>query len=328
MILITGANGHIGSFVVSEFIRSGYTVRAFCRKGSDRRGLRDLPEDSFSIAEGDILDAESLELAMQGCDGVVHMAALFSNDPLKRKEIFTACVDGTLNVLKAAKRSGIKRIVYTSTTAALGSSTDPAADLDETSWVTGTATPYIDAKTEAERAASRYSGENGLELIVVLPSVVIGENDYRLTSSNSLIKKLSRPGSIFYCDGGVNLVHARDVAVGHLLAYEKGRRLERYILSGWNISYGELARKIDSFTGKKTLRLNIPFLCLLGAGAAFDAIGAVTGKKMPVSLGGVRASVGRYFYATNKKAKAELGFAPSPVDETIKKALEWVSGER
>ncbi len=323
MIFVTGANGHIGSHIVKNLLEHGYQVRAFCRPGSQRKALETILQN-IEIAEGDILNPVSVEHAMRGCEGVIHTATLFSVNPSLTEVILKTAVEGSLHVAKAASLLGVKKFVYTSSTAAVGSSLNPEVLLDENSWNTQPGNVYTRAKIEAEQKLVSFAKESGLPLIRVCPSTVVGPGDFRLTPSNALLKKFIAPFTFFYFLGGTNLVFVRDIAEGHRLAYEKGKSLERYILSGTNTTFNNLTQRIDAYLGKKNMRICMPSAILLGGGRICDFLGSITGASMPASYKALKTHLGYYYYFSNCKAHEQLGFTPSTLEQFLPETLAWI----
>jgi len=322
LILVTGANGHIGNHVVKNLLAHGFQVRILCRPGSDRAGLR-FVENSVEIFLGNVLDRASLAPALVGCDGVIHCAAVFSANLFLKAKIKETAVTGTLNVLTEARFAEVRRIVLVSSTATIGPCRLPGVPCDETQTAENSRSDYALAKIEAEKTALAYARANDLELVVVCPSTVIGPNDFRLTPSNAIIKNMLRQ-RMFFIPGGFNLVAVEDVADGIRLAYEKGQPFERYILSGTNLSFRELLEQMDEHKGRVPFRVGMPVWLINAVAKVFDLIATVTRKQMPVTSDGVRAHAGVDWFFNNDKARRELEFAPGPIGETVKATVDWI----
>jgi len=320
MILVTGANGHIGNHIVKNLLRHGYRLKALCRPGSNRKALENL-KGNFEITEGNILDSESLTAALDGCKIVIHTAAVYSTDPSRKKEILKTAIEGSLNIAKASLKAGIQKLVYTSSVAAVGSSPNPSRLLDETSWNEAPGSPYVEAKLKAERSLLSFAQREKLPLVTVCPATVIGAEDFRITPSNAIIAKLHTMS--FYLPGGINLTGVEDIAEGHRLALENGKPFERYILSNANMKFREIADQIDFLLGEKHARFPLPMLFFQAAGLGFDVLSALTGKTMPLSLKSANTYLGRYHFYSNEKAKRELGFHPGPIDIALWETIEW-----
>jgi dihydroflavonol-4-reductase len=331
MLLVTGANGHIGSHIVRELLENGYGVRGLLRPGSDRRGLTDIMNEplgsSFETFHGDVLERPTLARAMDGCEGVIHSAALFSSDPSRKKDILKIAVQGSLNVMEATLQAGVKKVVHISSTAAVGSSSNTFTYLDETSWEEDPPTAYTNAKKISELAVTEFASKSGLPLVVACPSTVIGRNDFKMTPSNSFLRLLAMRKNFFYFAGGINLISAYDAAMGIRLAYEKGLPGERYILANKNLTFREIAKMADKLCGRKKARVPMPTGCLLAGGMALDLLSKLTGRQRALSKKSIGGFFGRYHYFTNQKAVTHLGFDPGSPEDALRNALEWVLPE-
>lgn len=324
MILITGANGHLGSHIVKNMLQNGYSIRGFCRPNSNQEGLKGI-SGNFEIVEGDILDPDSVSIALKGCRGIIHTASLFSSNPFHSSEILRTAIEGTLSVARAAIEQKVERMVYTSSAVAVGASSSAQNPLDENSWNEHLVSAYAEAKTKAEKNILSFAKANNLLLVIVCPSTVIGAGDFRLTPSNALIKKIMKY-RFFYSDGGINLISVEDAAEGHRLAYEKGRTLQRYILSGENLTFKELIQIFDVYCKRPLFRIKLPVALLQFVGIVFDSLSYIVKRPMPISLAGINAHVGRFCFYTNKKSESELGFyLAKPIEDTIRETIDWIS---
>ncbi len=182
-VLVTGANGHIGTNLLPMLVEAGHDVVPFVRDAADTTGIDPL---GLEYARGDVLDPEALRDAAADCDAIIHMAAVytFSNDP---EEVMAPAVEGAKNIMAAAKTHGITRLVYTSSTVAIGTSTEPR-ELGRSDWSDDTQLPYAIAKRDSERVIAKLADEAGIELIIINPTAVIGPGDYRITPSHAAIR--------------------------------------------------------------------------------------------------------------------------------------------
>lgn len=314
--LVTGANGHIGSNLVRELLEHGYVVVAFVREGADLRGLDGL---DVTLARGDVLDAKTVEPAAVGCDYVFHTAAPYVTWARDPSTIIEPAVRGTENVLRAAKKGAVKRVVVTGSCNAVGFTRDKP--LDETSWRERATSPYLRAKLEQERRAREIAKELDLDVVTVLPTTVIGPHDYRKTPTTA-------PFVDAFCGKGpvpfpMNLVDVRDVATGHRLAAEKGRRGERYLLGGDNVDLPTLANLIEKYTGKKPARGLPPAWVLRVVAVGAEAFAAISGKPPMITRALLDDVAGGVPLFTIDKAKTELGYAPRSGDDAIAATVEW-----
>jgi dihydroflavonol-4-reductase len=324
---VTGASGFIGANLVHELVGRGHAVRALLRPGSDRRGLEGAAHET---AHGDLLDEPAkLAQAMRGCDVCFHVAASYSLWLPDYVPMFRANVDGTRNVIRAAMRAGCSRIVYTSTVGCIGL---PRADAsgrvtpsDERTPVSEAqmTNPYKLSKWRAEVAARELVSE-GAPVVIVNPSAPVGPRDVKPTPTGRVIVDFLRRSLPAYVDTGLNWVHVRDVAVGHLLAAERGRVGERYILGNADGNW-TMKRALDelaAITGLGAPRFRVPHVVALGAAHVDEWIARFTGKEPKAPLAGVRMA--RYkMWFDPARAVAELGLPQTPPRRALEDAVEW-----
>lgn len=320
-VCVTGASGHIGSNIVHELVQRGHRVSVSARSLGRLRALDGLDIDRH---EGDVLDRASLRRAMDGAEVLFHAAAVYKNWTPDPEEMPRVALEGTRNALHAAKDAGVRRIVFTSSCNAAGLTKDLAHPPDETCWNTAPHAPYVRAKVESEKLAHALAKELGLELVAVLPTGVLGRFDYAVTPTTRLfVDILSRRAPLGF---PINLVDVRDVAVGHVLAAERGVAGERYLLGGDNADVETLARVMREETGA-TPKIGLPPLWLLGALATvFEAASKLTKKQPPLTRALVREmseSKGIVFDCT--KARKELGLEPRAVAEVVREAARWAA---
>jgi dihydroflavonol-4-reductase len=318
--LVTGANGFLGSAIVRALLAEGGVVRALVRRGSDRRNLAGLP---VQLVEGDVVDHESLRHATRGCDAVFHVAAdyrLWVSDPLP---MYLANVDGSVNVLDAAAAAGVERLVYTSSVAVLGINRD-RTPADETTPVTlkdmiGT---YKRSKFLAEQAVRRRAEELDFPVVIVNPSTPIGPRDVKPTPTGRVILDAAAGRMPAYVDTGLNLVHVDDVARGHLLALTFGRRGERYILGGQDLSLKEILRRVGEHLGRPAAHVRLPHWAVLPIALASEGIAKFTKREPRATLDGVRMAR-KHMYFSSAKAERELGYRWRDPQLAIGDAIEW-----
>lgn len=318
--LVTGATGLVGGHIVRELLARGHTVRALVRPSSDRRWLRNL---EVQYATGDVLQPETLIPAAAGCEVVFHAAAIFAywgHDAATLDEI--ACT-GTRNMLVAARQAGVSRVVLTSSSVVIGA--DEAAEVcDETSEAAvDPRLAYAVAKSRQESTAFATAAELGLPLIAVLPTLCVGPFDQRLSESNAiLVNYLKDPYRTTWLGGG-NLVAAADVARGHILAAEHGRPGRRYLLGSENLTWRTAHRLVAELCGLPGPLVEANHTASLVAGAACEMIGLLTGKRPPTTRAQARM-VGRYYWYSHERARAELGYRPRPARAALADALGWL----
>ena len=318
-ILVTGGTGFVGANVVRELVALGAAVRVLARRGGDRRALEGV---TVEIAEGDLLDRASLSRAVRGADTLYHVAAdyrLWARDP---GELHRVNVDGTRAILEAAGEAGVRRVVYTSTVGALGIPVDGTPGTEDTPVSLGDMVgPYKASKFLAERVAVELA-RRGLPVVIVNPSAPIGPWDVKPTPTGQMIVDFMRGRMFATLDTGLNIVHVRDVARGHILAAERGRVGERYILGTENLSLLDIFRRLARITGIRAPRFRVPYALAWLAAVGMEGAARVTRRPPQVPLTAVRMARKRMFF-TAAKAIRELGLPQTPVDVALYDAVEW-----
>ncbi|MGH6662070.1 MAG: hopanoid-associated sugar epimerase [Rhodospirillales bacterium] len=320
MILITGATGFVGSAVLRRLLAAGHRVRALARPASDRRNLEGL---AVEVVEGDLLEPSSLRPALEGCSGLFHVAAdyrLWAPDP---GPMFRANVDGTRLLLLAARDARVERIVYTSSVAALGVLPGDAV-ADEKTPVTfaDMIGPYKQSKFLAEAAVTKLIADEGLQVVIVNPSTPIGPRDIKPTPTGRLIVEAAAGRMPAYVETGLNVAHVDDVAEGHLLAFEKGRVGERYILGGENMSLQAILGAVAEAAGRRAPKLKIPHGAILPIAYAAEAWARISGGEPFATVNGVRMAR-KKMYFSHAKAARDLGYAPRPAGQALADAVRW-----
>lgn len=321
-VLVTGSTGFIGSNLIAELTRRGISVRAFHRPNSDAAMLDGSDSEHF---RGDLLNPASLRDAMRGCDTVFHTAAVVSFWKGRDKEQFLVNVEGTRNVVEACIASGIKTLVHTSSVAAIGYRTDGGVADEETPYNWGKSIVYRYTKHLAETEILRGIG-HGLHAVIVNPSIVIGPGD-RNVHGGRLIIDIKRGRIPFFTSGGTNIVGVRDVIDGHIRAADRGRSGERYLLSGRNLTHGELLRLIAELIDGKPPLVKIPSGFVVYAGKIFDTYGRIF-KKEPPLTSELAANIIHHNWYSCEKASRELGYNPSPVERAVLDAYGWYRQNR
>jgi dihydroflavonol-4-reductase len=317
--LVTGGTGFVGANLVRELLARGATVRVLARPGGDRRALQGC---AVEIAEGDLLDAPSVQRAVAGARHVYHVAAdyrLWAPDP---RALFRANVDGTRHVLRAAAEAGAGRIVYTSTVGALGIPKDGAPGDEATPVSLGDMVgPYKASKFLAERVADEMAAR-GAPVVIVNPSAPIGPWDVKPTPTGQMIVDFLAGRMFASVDTGLNLVHVRDVARGHVQAAERGRPGEKYILGHENVPLLDLLRRLAALTGLPGPRLRIPYAVAWLAAAGMEGVARLTGRPPRVALTAVRMARKRMYFSS-AKAERTLGYRARPAEAALGDAIAW-----
>lgn len=321
--LVTGATGFVGAALARTLCAAGWQVRVLVRAGSDRRNLRAL---SIEPAVGDLTDAASLERAVERCDAVFHAAAdyrLWVPDP---EQMYRANVEGTQNLLEAAHRAGVQRIVYTSSVATIGLPADGAPGTEATPVsLTDMVGHYKRSKFLAERKALE-AAERGVPVVIVNPAAPVGPRDIKPTPTGQIILDAALGRTPAYVDTGLNVVHVDDVAMGHVLAYHHGRLGERYILGGQNLPLREILIEVTRLAGRRRPLLRLPHGVVLPIAYAAELLAKLTGKPTRVTVDSVRMAR-KYMYFSSEKAVRELGYRFRPATLAFEDALEWFREE-
>jgi dihydroflavonol-4-reductase len=318
---ITGASGFVGSAVLRQLIAVGHTVRALVRPNSDRRNLVELPVE---IVTGDLTDRASLDRALVGCSALFHVAAVYRLWVPQPKEIYDANVTGTRNIMIAAANAGVKRIVYTSSVATLGLTSDGSpANEDTPVSLADMIGHYKRSKFLAEAEVKKLVEEQGLPAVIVNPSTPVGPRDIKPTPTGRIIVDALSGRMPAYVDTGLNLVHVDDVAIGHLLAFERGAIGERYVLGARNMTLKEILTELAAITGGQPPRIRLPHNLVLPIAYVSEAWARLTrGNEPRVTLVGVRLAKKKMFFSS-EKAKRILGFSPRPIEEALRDAVDW-----
>ena len=317
--LVTGATGFIGGNLVRELLKQGFRVRALARKDSSRRNITDLEID---VAIGDLRDRTSLDRALEGCDVLFHVAAAYTFWTPDPTAIYETNVGGTENILAAARNAGIQKIVYTSTESTIGieghnvGSEETEATLDSLSG------HYKKSKLLAERLALEMCQE-GLPLTVVNPTMPVGPWDAKPTPSGQIVVDFLNGRMPAYVNTGLNVVDVGDVAKGHILALEKGRIGERYILGNKNMTLRELLGALETITGIKAPNVRIPIWLALGAAYVDEFVRGKLLKRPPrIPVSAVRTAR-KFRHFDCAKSIRELGLPQTPIEESLSRAVSW-----
>ncbi len=313
--LVTGASGFIGWHVTSKLIERGIPVRVLVRSGSV---VRDLDAERVT---GDLRDAASLEKAVAGCGVVFHIAAdyrLWAKDP---SELYRSNVDGTRNLLKAARTAGVERVVYTSTVGCIGMPSGAPGDENTSVHIDEMKGAYKRSKFQAEQVAVDFA-KSGLPVIIVNPTAPVGDHDFKPTPTGKIILDFIRGNMPAFLDTGLNLIDVRDTAEGHLLACERGKSGERYILGRDNLTLEQIFGHLEKVSGMKAPRWRIPYSVAYAAGMASTSWANLTGHEPRAPLDAVKMARKKMFVSV-AKAEQDLGFRPGPVDAALGRAVEW-----
>ncbi|OGL11400.1 MAG: NAD-dependent dehydratase [Candidatus Rokubacteria bacterium RIFCSPLOWO2_02_FULL_73_56] len=317
--LVTGGTGFVGANVVRALLAEGRTVRVLARPGGDRRALAGL---DVELCEGDLGDTASLARAVAGVGTLFHVAAdyrLWARDP---RELYRVNVEGTRAILQAAGDAGVARVVYTSTVGALGIPADGTPG-DEATPVAlrDMVGPYKASKFLAEQVAVGFA-RAGLPVVIVNPSAPVGPWDVKPTPTGQMVVDFLEGRMFATLDTGLNLVHVRDVARGHLLAAARGRVGEKYVLGHANLSLAGIGALLAELVGCRAPRLRIPYAVAWLAAGCMEAAARVTRTTPRVPLAAVRMARKRMYFSP-AKAVRELGLPQTDVREALADAAAW-----
>ena len=319
MNIVTGATGHIGNVLVRQLLEKGEQVRALVWRGEDTTPLKGLPVEQV---QGAVLDPASLDAALKGADTVYHLAGIISIMPGNHPIVWQVNVEGTRNVIEAARRAGIRRMVYTSSIHAIqrvphGTEMDESLGFDVHN-------PYgeYDRSKAAASLEVQNAAQTDLDAVIVCPTGVIGPYDFRGSELGEVIRGAAFAKPMFYVEGAYDFVDVRDVADGMMLAAQKGQRGESYILGGHKISVRYLIESVREVTGKAFSNIKIPFSLAEFAAKFTPWYYQRTKAKprfTPYSLEVLQSNSD----ISHRKAERELGFRPRPSYETIADTVRW-----
>jgi dihydroflavonol-4-reductase len=318
--LVTGATGFIGYHVARFLRKKNCQVRALVREKSD---TSDLDRLGVELARGDVRDLESICRALEGCQLLYHLAADYRLWVPDSKTMYDVNVKGTKNVMEAALKSRIERVIYTSTVGVLRTSSDGRpSDEESPVYMKEMVGHYKRSKFMAEKEVYGYIGK-GLPVVIVNPSTPIGPMDRRPTPTGKMIVDFINGKIPAYVDTGLNFVDVEDVAAGHWLASLKGRIGQRYILGGGNMTLRDFFEILARITKRKPPRIRLPYFPVLIAAYIDEARSRwITGKHPVIPLTGVKMA-GKFMYFDCSKAVKELNMPQSPIEGAVKKAVEW-----
>lgn len=315
---VTGGSGFVGSNLIRLLQGQGWQVKALVRNPEQAITLEGL---DIELIPGD-LTQPNLSQGMAGCQALFHVAAHYSLWRRDEKQLYQSNVFGTKNILKAAQVAGVERVVYTSSVAAIG--VDPSGKPGTEAYQSRPEkliSAYKKSKYWAEQEA-HLAIKKGQDIVIVNPTTPIGPGDVKPTPTGDLIVRFLRNQMPAYVDTGLNLIHVRDVAWGHLLAYEKGKTGERYILGHQNLSLREILEKLAAITGKSAPKVTIPVIVPLVVAWVDEILLGQVGKRPSVPVDGVLMSQQKMYYNASK-AIQELNLPQTSVDQALKEAVDW-----
>src|SRR5271166_39563 len=336
LAFLTGATGFLGSHVARVLAEQGAELRLLVRPTSDVRNIEGLNADRVA---GDLRDAASIEKALAGCDVVFHVAAdyrLWVRDP---DEMYRSNVEGTRTVLEAARRQGVRRVVYTSSVATMGFISTAGGETDviaspsraQLGRIADEESPVSLADMIGHYKRSKFMAEqvaieaalSGVDVVIVNPTTPVGERDIKPTPTGRIVLDFLRRKFPAYVETGLNLVDATACARGHIQALEKGRSGERYILGGENLTLKQILDRLAAITGLKSPTVKLPYAFALAAGVVDEMVtGRLLGREPRATIDAVR--MGRkMMFVSSEKAERELGWRTVPVDGALQRSVNW-----
>lgn len=322
--LLTGATGLVGSAVARALLQEGWQVRALVRQNSNRRNLQSLEIETVA---GDLNDRSSLDHAVAGCEALFHVAADYRLGASRPEELYRTNVEGTRNVLNAARSAGVGRVVYTSSVATIGIPADGSPGREETPVALADMIGhYKRSKFLAEQVACD-AARAGASVVIVNPSTPIGPGDVKPTPTGQMVLDAAAGRMPAYLDTGLNIVHVDDVAAGHLLAFHRGRDGERYILGGDDMTLREILVEIARIAGRSPPRIRLPNAAVLPIAYAAEAMARLTGRTTRVTVEAVRMARKRMFFSSDKAVR-ELGYRWRLPTKAFEDAVLWLREQR
>ncbi len=318
--LITGANGLIGANLIRELIRDDNEVIAFVRSTSDLTSLKNI---QVKFAYGDVLDLDSLIVAAEGCDVIFHTAAVFTLQASETLENKRIAIEGTKNIIKAAHRCQIKRVILTASSVIFGSSMERSIR-DETSKLSEIDEPsYVYTKKEQHNVAFSYAKKLSVELIAVCPTMVLGPHSLRLGPSNGIIVSYLNDKTRSTYPGGCNIVSVLDVAKGHILAAKRGQAYQNYILGGENLDWKTIHSKIAVLSGVSSPYWQCGYTQTYIAAGIHEALSLITKQPLLTSRSQAKM-VGKYYWYSHQKIQ-KIGYSPIKTEITLAAAISWLA---
>jgi dihydroflavonol-4-reductase len=320
LVFVTGASGFLGSHVARVLADQGADLRLLVRPTSNLKNLEGLQAET---ATGDLRDLASLEKAMAGCDTVFHVAAdyrLWVRDPA---EMYRSNVEGTRALLQAARKNGVRSVVYTSSVATMGfTGNGRPADEDSPVSLADMIGHYKRSKFMAEQIALD-AGRSGLRVVTVNPTTPVGEQDVKPTPTGQIVVDFLKRKFPAYVETGLNLVDVRECARGHVAALEKGKSGERYILGGENLTLKQILDKLGAISGLPSPKIKLPYFVAYIAGAVDQTVsGRLLGSEPRATIETVRMGK-KKMWASSDKAERELGWKIVPAEDALRRAVEW-----
>ncbi|HTV76692.1 MAG TPA: hopanoid-associated sugar epimerase [Steroidobacteraceae bacterium] len=318
---ITGATGFVGAAVARALIADGWRIRALARAGSDRRNLAGLPVE---VVTGDLRDPGSYATALAGCGALFHVAADYRLWAPNPADLYATNVEGTRALLEAAERAGVARIVYTSSVATLRLTQGLIADETSIATEADMIGHYKRSKFRGEQLVHDWYRSDAARrwVVIVNPSTPVGPCDIKPTPTGQIVLDAAAGRTPAYVDTGLNIAHVDDIARGHLLALERGRAGERYILGGTNLTLQEILTQVTRIAGRPAPRIRLPHGVVLPIAYVAEAFARLSGRGTRITVEGVRMSRKRMYFSSAKAAR-ELGYTWRDPAIAFQDAVRW-----
>jgi dihydroflavonol-4-reductase len=321
--LVTGATGFVGAAVTRALLREGWEVRALVRPNANRRNLAGL---TLETVPGDLIDATSLERAARGCEALFHVAADYRLGAPNPQQLYRTNVEGTRNVLDAARLAGVQQVVYTSSVATIGLPTDGLPGNETTPVALSDMIGHYKRSKFLAQQLALEAARAGAPVVIVNPSTPVGPGDVKPTPTGQMVRDAALGRMPAYVDTGLNIVHVDDVAAGHLQALQRGRTGECYILGGEDMTLRAILTAIAHLVGGRPPRVRLPAPALLPVAFVAEGVARITGGTTRITVEGVRLARKRMFFSSDKAAR-ELGYHARPAREALADAIRWLAGE-
>ncbi|HEX3103754.1 MAG TPA: hopanoid-associated sugar epimerase [Terriglobales bacterium] len=320
LVFVTGATGFVGSHVARTLSAQGADLRLLVRANSNLKNVEDIKAE---LVTGDLRDPASLEKGIAGCEVVFHVAADYRLWVRNPEEMYRANVEGTRAILEAARKNRVRRVVYTSSVATMGFTyKGPPATEDSPVSLDNMIGHYKRSKFQAEQVAIE-AARAGQDVVIVNPSTPVGERDIKPTPTGRIVVDFLKRKFPAYVDTGLNLVDVKECALGHIAAFEKGRKGERYILGGENLTLKQILDKLAAITGLPSPSIRVPYVLALATGVVDEIItGRIRGREPRATIDAVRMGRKKMF-VSSAKAERELKWKASSVDDALRSAAEW-----
>jgi dihydroflavonol-4-reductase len=318
---VTGATGFVGAAVARALVASGWQLRALARAGSDRRNLAGLP---LEVVTGDLRKPDSYSAALEGCQALFHVAADYRLWAPNPDDLYAINVEGTRALLGAAERAGVERIVYTSSVATLRLQQGVVSDENSIATLADMIGHYKRSKFLGEELVREWATNTAARrwVVIVNPSTPVGPCDVKPTPTGQIVLDAAAGRTPAYVDTGLNVAHVDDIAQGHLLALERGRPGERYILGGANLTLREILTQVTRIAGRPAPRIRLPHGVVLPIAHVAETFARLTGGSTRITVEGVRMAKKRMYFASDK-AMRELGYTWRDPQIAFQDAVRW-----